>query len=75
MKIPQKTNKNSKLMTLTTTVTNILSKRVTEEEAKQFALDNYGILATYIRQQAYAKLVKPDEVRKRRFVKVAQKEN
>lgn len=36
---------------LVTTVTNILSKRVTEQEAKQFALDNYGILATYIRQE------------------------
>ena len=32
-------------MTLTKTVTNILSKRVTDEEAKQFALNNYGILA------------------------------
>jgi hypothetical protein len=38
-------------MTLTKTVTNILNKKVTEEQAKQFALDNYGILATYIRQQ------------------------
>jgi len=38
-------------MTLTTTVTNILNKRVTDEQAKQFALENYGILATYIRQQ------------------------
>jgi hypothetical protein len=38
-------------MTLTATVTNILHKRVTDEQAKQFALDNYGILATYIRQQ------------------------
>jgi hypothetical protein len=38
-------------MTLTTTVTNLLNKRVTDEQAKQFALDNYGILATYIRQQ------------------------
>lgn len=36
---------------LVTTVTNILNKRVTEQEAKQFALDNYGILATYIRQE------------------------
>lgn len=35
---------------LVTTVTNILNKRVTETEAKQFALDNYGILATHIRQ-------------------------
>lgn len=38
-------------MTLTTTVTNILCRRVTDEEAKEFALNNYGILATYIRQQ------------------------
>jgi hypothetical protein len=43
-------------MTLTTTVTNILHKRVTEEQAKQFALDNYGILATYIRQQFISSL-------------------
>jgi hypothetical protein len=42
---------------LVTTVTNILNKRVTEEEAKQFALNNYGILATYIRQE-YVKSIK-----------------
>jgi len=39
------------MTSLTATVTNILYRRVTEEEAKQFALDNYGVLATYIRQQ------------------------
>jgi hypothetical protein len=43
-------------MTLTTTVTNILHKRVTDDQAKQFALDNYGILATYIRQQFISSL-------------------
>lgn len=36
---------------LISTVTTILNKRVTEEEAKQYALNNYGILATYIRQE------------------------
>ena len=39
------------VMTLTTTVTNLLNKKVTDEQAKQFALDNYGVLATYIRQE------------------------
>jgi hypothetical protein len=43
-------------MTLTTAVTNILSKKVTDDQAKQFALDNYGILATYIRQQFVSSL-------------------
>ena len=36
---------------LISTVTNILNKKVTEEEAKDYALNNYGILATYIRQE------------------------
>lgn len=35
--------------TLVGTVTNILCKRVSEEEAMKFALENYGVLATYIR--------------------------
>lgn len=47
-------------MTLTTAVTNILCKRVTDEQAKQFALDNYGILATYIRGQLIDKIKKVD---------------
>ena len=47
-------------MTLTTTVTNILCKRVTDEQAKQFALDNYGVLATYIRGQLIDKIKKVD---------------
>lgn len=45
-------------MTLITAVTNILCKRVTEEQAKQFALDNYGVLATYIRGQMIDKIKK-----------------
>lgn len=38
-------------MTLITAVTNILCKRVTEKEAQEFALNQYGVLATYIRQE------------------------
>lgn len=45
-------------MTLTIAVTNILNKKVTEEQAKQFALDNYGLLATYIRQQMLEKIMR-----------------
>jgi len=45
-------------MTLTIAVTNILCKRVTDEQAKQFALDNYGVLATYIRGQLIDKIKK-----------------
>ena len=45
-------------MTLTTTVTNILNKRVTDEQAKQFDLDNYGVFATYIRGQLIDKIKK-----------------
>lgn len=56
-------------MTLTTTVTNILSKRVIDEQAKQFALDNYGVLATYIRGQLIDKIKKVDgyKIRKKRI--------
>lgn len=56
-------------MTLTTTVTNILCKRVTDEQAKQFALDNYGVLATYIRGQLIDKIKKVDgyKIRKKRI--------
>lgn len=43
-------------MTLTAAVTNILNKEVTEEQAKQFALDNFGILAAYIKSQVISKL-------------------
>ena len=53
-------------MTLTTTVTNILSKRVTDEQAKQFALDNYGVLATYIRGQLIDKIKKVDDYKIRK---------
>ena len=56
-------------MTLTTAVTNILCKRVTDEQAKQFALDNYGVLATYIRGQLIDKIKKVDgyKIRKKRI--------
>ena len=53
-------------MTLTTTVTNILCKRVTDEQAKQFALDNYGVLATYIRGQLIDKIKKVDDYKIRK---------
>lgn len=36
---------------LKTVVTNILLKRVTEEQAKEYALNHFGELCTYIRQQ------------------------
>lgn len=36
---------------LVSTVTNILNKKVSKEEAKEFALKNYGVLATYIRNK------------------------
>lgn len=35
--------------TLVSAVTNILYKKVTEAEAMQYALNNYGVLACYIR--------------------------
>ena len=53
-------------MTLTTTVTNILCKRVTDEQAKQFALDNYGVLATYIRQEFINSIKKVDDYKIRK---------
>ena len=36
-------------MTLVIAVTNILCKRVTEEEAKDFALNQFGVLNAYLR--------------------------
>jgi hypothetical protein len=38
-------------LSLVKTVNNILNRRVTEEEAKQFALDNFGILCSHIRAE------------------------
>ena len=53
-------------MTLTTAVTNILCKRVTDEQAKTFALENYGVLATYIRQEFINKIKKVDDYKIRK---------
>ena len=53
-------------MTLTTTVTNLLNKRVTDEQAKQFALDNHGVLATYIRQEFINSIKKVDDYKIRK---------
>ena len=53
-------------MTLTTTVTNLLNKRVTDEQAKTFALENYGVLATYIRQEFINKIKKVDDYKIRK---------
>lgn len=51
-------------MNLVTAVTNILNKRVTEEQAKQFALDNYGVLACYIKQNLIQS-IKNDNIKSR----------
>ena len=53
-------------MTLTTAVTNILCKRVTDEQAKTFALENYGVLATYIRQEFINSIKKVDDYKIRK---------
>lgn len=48
------------MKTLTSTVTNILHKRVTEEQAKDYALNHFGELCTYIRNQQLDKYnIKP----------------
>lgn len=52
-------------MTLTTTVTNLLNKKVTDEQAKTFALENYGVLATYIRQEFINSIKKVDDYEKK----------
>lgn len=47
---------------LVTTVTNILHKRVTEEQAKEYALNHFGELCTYIRNQHLDKFnIKPKD--------------
>lgn len=38
--------------TLVQAVTNILFKKVTEDEAKEFALKQYGVLSAYIRNKS-----------------------
>ena len=45
---------------LVSAVTNILHKRVTEEEAKDFALNQYGVLASYIRNEFIENLKKQE---------------
>lgn len=62
----QKNFKQKLTMTLTTTVTNLLNKRVTDEQAKTFALENYGVLATYIRQEFINKIKKVDDYKIRK---------
>ena len=62
----QKKFKQKLIMTLKTAVTNILGKRVTDEQAKTFALENYGILATYIRQEFINKIKKVDDYKIRK---------
>ena len=53
-------------MTLTIAVTNILNKKVTNEQAKTFALENYGVLATYIRQEFINKIKKVEDYKIRK---------
>ncbi len=47
-------------MTLTQTVSEIKKRVVTEEEAKQFALDQFGLLMAYMIDKHY-KIVYTDE--------------
>jgi hypothetical protein len=42
-------------MNLIQTVSIILEKQVTEQEAKDFALEQYGVLASFIRNQVLDK--------------------
>lgn len=45
---------------LVSAVTNILHKRVSEEEAKDFALKQFGVLASYIRNEFMNSLKKQE---------------
>jgi hypothetical protein len=40
-------------MTLTATVEAILKRKVTEEEAKDFALNQWGVLISYVRENHF----------------------
>lgn len=51
-------------MTLVEVVSKIVREKVTEDQAKDFALDNYGILATYIRQQFVESIIYKKDERK-----------
>nr|DAI89532.1 MAG TPA: hypothetical protein [Caudoviricetes sp.] len=53
-------------MTLKIAVTNILSRRVTEEEAMRFALEQYGVLAAYIRHELALRLNPTVKVKERK---------
>lgn len=48
-------------MTLIQTVTQITGKPVTETEAKDFALNNFGLLATFIRENKPTNYLKEEE--------------
>lgn len=48
-------------MTLTQTVTHITGKLVTQTEAKDFALNNFGLLATFIRDNKPTNYLKEEE--------------
>lgn len=48
-------------MTLIQTVTQIIGKPVTETEAKDFALNNFGLLATFIRENKPTNYLKGEE--------------
>ena len=45
---------------LVSAVTNILHKRVTEEEAKDFVLNQFGVLASYLRNEFIENLKKQE---------------
>lgn len=47
--------------TLIAAVTNILLKPVTEEEAKEFALNNYAQLACYIKAKSFESILNKKE--------------
>lgn len=45
------------MKTLIGTVTNILHKKVTEQEAKDYAFNHFGELCTHIRQEFTKKII------------------
>lgn len=48
-------------MTLQQTISQIIEKPVTETEAKEFALNNFGLLATFIRENKPTNYLKEEE--------------
>lgn len=59
-------------MTLKIAVSEILSKNITDEEAKEFAFKEFGVLCAYIRNEAFKKVL-IDKIGERKYKIISNK--